>query len=183
VLDGLEIPYLVGGSLASSLYGIPRSTHDADVVADLAEEDVPRLIVSLRELFYLDEERITEAIRARTSFNLLHLATVVKVDIFVLRATVFARQEMIRRQTISLPGTGRHLVVASAEDTILQKLRWYEVGGRSSDQQWRDILGVLKVRASSLDRSYLDRWAQALDLGELLARATEDAGLPPSSAG
>ncbi len=175
VLETLEIPYLLGGSLASSLHGVPRSTVDADLVVDLKTRHIRPLVEALSASFYIDEERVADAVRRRVSFNIIHLATMAKVDLFVLRADPFARMEMGRRQRITLTGMGGgELSVATAEDTILQKLAWFRLGGGSSERQWNDILGVLKVRRGKLDLPYLEHWAAELELGDLLHRALDE---------
>ena len=177
MLEGLGIHYLLGGSLASSLHGIPRTTQDADLVAALEYRHVPFLVEALRDTFYIDADRIRDAIRRRASFNLVHLSTLTKVDIFVYKGDPFSRSEMGRRQQIELPGgEGSSLLVASAEDTVLQKLRWYVLGGGTSERQWNDILGVLKVRRASLDLPYLRHWAAELELTSLLEKALAEAG-------
>lgn len=175
VLDELEIPYLVGGSIASSLHGDPRSTQDADLVADLREEHVARLVSALGDRFYVDEERVRHAVRRRSSFNVIHLATMFKVDVFVLGDDPMSREEMARRERVDLPGGGGVLAVASPEDTVLQKLRWYRLGHGISDRQWRDLVGVLQVQADRLDRAYLARGAELLGVADLLERALREA--------
>lgn len=174
-LDELGVPYLVGGSIASSLHGVPRSTQDADLVADLREEHVPAFVASLEGRFYVDEERVRHAVRRRSSFNVIELSTLFKIDLFLLGDEPMARQEMARRERVALPGGGE-LEVASAEDTILQKLRWYHLGGSVSDRQWRDVLNVLEVQGERLDRAYLTQGAEELGLSALLERALGEAG-------
>jgi len=177
VLDDLGIPYLLGGSLASSLHGIPRSTEDADLVADLRPEHIDPLVAALRPSFYIDDERVADAIRRRASFNIIHLSTMIKVDLFVLKGDPLSRQEMDRRQRIQISGAeGMQLPVATAEDIILQKLAWFRLGGGVSERQWNDLLGVLKVRKGGLDLPYLERWAAELEVGDLLSRALGESG-------
>jgi hypothetical protein len=177
-LQVLEIPYLLGGSLASSFYGIPRATQDADIAADLAAHHVPPLVSMLRDRFYLDQERALQAVRRRTSFNLIHLGTNLKVDVFVLDDQAFSRSEMARRRSFPMSGdTNVTFQVASPEDVVLQKLRWFRLGGEVSQQQWSDLLGVLKVQRSRLDSDYLARWSAQLGVDDLLAKAVGEAGL------
>ena len=153
VLEELDVPYVVGGSLASSLHGIPRSTQDADLVAALRTEHIQPFIGRVEGTFYVSPERVEAAVRRRTSFNLIHLKTMIKVDLFVFSETPLARQEMARRQVLPIPGEPEaHLQIASPEDTILQKLLWYRKGGEVSERQWNDILGVIKVQGRALDR-------------------------------
>jgi len=178
VLEDLRIPYAVGGSLASSMHGIPRSTQDGDLVADLRAEHVQPFLAAVADIFYVSPERVFQAVQRRSSFNLVHLKTVIKVDVFVLKAEPLDLQEMARRQVLPVPGApGTTLQVASAEDTILQKLLWYEKGHRVSDRQWDDVLGVLKVQRTALDFDYLREWAQQAGVDDLLTKAFEDAGI------
>ncbi|MEE8584102.1 MAG: hypothetical protein V3T83_04550 [Acidobacteriota bacterium] len=177
VLKRLQVDYLIGGSLASSFHGIPRSTQDADLVADLRSAHISALSEALRDRFYLDEAGIREAVRRRSSFNLIYLKTMFKVDIFVLKDDPFSREEMRRRKQVTLDQIGgESLEVASAEDTILHKLAWYQLGGGVSDRQWNDLLGVLKVRRHDLSLDYLQRWSRHLGVHELLRKALQDAG-------
>ncbi|HEV8581271.1 MAG TPA: hypothetical protein VGX68_19575 [Thermoanaerobaculia bacterium] len=179
-LEDLQVPYAVGGSLASSLHGIPRSTQDGDLVADLRAEHVQPFLAAVADTFYVSPERVLQAVQRRSSFNLVHLKTMIKVDLFVLKAEPLSLQEMARRQVLSVPGEpGTTLHVASAEDTILQKLLLYEKGGRVSDRQWNDILGVLKVQRAELDFDYLKEWADRAGVDDLLRQAYEDAGVNP----
>jgi len=114
------------------------------------------------------------------SFNLIHLPTMLKVDVYVVWRTDFGRTQLARRQLKQIGQTApTNVFIASAEDTVLAKLDWYRQGGCVSGRQWRDVLGVLKVQAGSLDRAYLRDWAARLSLTELLRRAFDDAGLPP----
>lgn len=177
-LTALGVDYLVGGSLASSLHGIPRATQDVDVVAALRHEHVAPLVAALGREFYIDAEMIHDAIRHRSSFNVIFLESMFKVDVFVLGDTNAARLEMERRQSITVTSEPpRTLIVASPEDIVLQKLWWYKLGGGVSERQWNDVLGVLKVRGPLLDRAYLQRGAEEMTVDDLLFRALEDAGL------
>jgi hypothetical protein len=176
VLDSLRIPYLIGGSLASSLHGIPRATLDADLVIDLGLLHVEPLAASLKNDFYLDEDAMREAVRNRSSFNIIHLGTMFKVDMFVLKNDDFSRNEMSRREKAGLEEEiGRDLFVASAEDTLLHKLFWFQAGGGVSERQWRDALGILRVQGEKLDRGYLGRTAIKTGVKDLLERAFHEA--------
>jgi hypothetical protein len=178
VLEDLKVPYAVAGSLASSMHGIPRSTQDGDLVADLRVESAQPLTAALADIFYLSPERVLLAIRRRTSFNLVHLKTAIKVDVFLLKAEPLSLQEMLRRQSLPILGEpGTRLYIVSAEDIILQKLHWYQIGNGVSDQQWNDILGVMKVQGARLDFTYLKEWANRIEVNDLLRRAFDDAGV------
>ena len=177
IFDALDIPYLVGGSLASSVYGIPRATNDVDLVANVGQMHVRPLTKALEGDFYVAEELIVEAIRDRSSFNVIHLATMFKADIFVPREDTLSDEEMrrARTETIQVGDTSRAIRFASPEDTILQKLIWYRLGGGISEQQWSDIQGVLRIQGMSLDFDYLARSAAILNIADLLERARESA--------
>ena len=172
VLDSLRIPYLIGGSLASSLHGIPRATLDADLVVELSMPHVEPFTSALAKDFYMDTAAMREAIRNRSSFNLIHLQTLFKVDIYVLKDDDFSRNEMDRRERVGIEEeTGRDLFVASAEDTLLHKLFWFQAGGGVSERQWRDVMGILRVQGEKLDRAYLERIAKSTGVKGLLERA------------
>ena len=178
VCEQLGIRYLVGGSLASSLHGIPRSTQDVGLVLEIGQDDVTAFVNSLRDEFYLNEEAIREAIDRRASFNLIDLRSYFKADVFVARDDEPARLQMARSQRYSLgEGSGRELVVASPEDVIAQKLYWFQLGDRVSERQWLDALGVLKVAGNHLDLEYLRRVSSMLGVAALLAAAAREAGL------
>lgn len=176
-LEVLGLDYLIGGSLASSLHGIPRSTQDADLLVDLPSARVAELVAALEGRFYVDEERVHEAVSREASFNVIHLATMFKVDLFVLGQDPLGRSEMRRRERhrIGEPPEAEAFV-ATAEDTVLQKLLWYRLGSRVSDRQWLDIIGVLQVQGERLDQRYLGRWARGLGLESLLQEALLEAG-------
>jgi hypothetical protein len=181
-LEAAEAPFLVGGSLASSLQGIPRSTQDADLVADLAMEGVARFVEALGDGFYADEQRIRDGVERLASFNVIDLRNGFKADIYLAARDAFSREQFERRQSIEI-APGRSLPFASPEDVVLQKLRWYRLGGGVSERQWLDALGVLKVQGERIDLAYLVRWADTLELTDLLHRALAEAGIGPLAPG
>jgi hypothetical protein len=176
----LRIPYFLGGSMASSVHGIYRATADADFVAAVGPHQAEPLVRLLQPAFYADVEAIRTAATSSRSFNVIHLDTMFKVDVFVVSTDPFQRMQMRRRVLQpTVPDGQTSIYVASPEDTVLAKLQWYRQGGNVSDRQWNDVLGVLKVQGPALDRAYLKEWARELGLTELLHRAVDDAGLPP----
>lgn len=175
-LDSCGVRYLVGGSLASSISGEPRSTLDVDLVVALAEMDVPRLVEALGSEFHVDPESLRRAVRAKSSANLVHFATSIKVDLFILGGSPIDEEQMNRRQRLKVAtDPDRYLYFYTPEDILLQKLRWYRMGNEISDRQWRDILGIVLVQGDSLDEEYLQRGARELDVSDLLVRALDEA--------
>jgi hypothetical protein len=175
LFDRLDVPYLIGGSIASMIHGVIRTTLDADIVADLREDQVESFAGALADEFYLDADSIHDAIRRRRCFNIIHLATMIKVDIFIPEWDDFHREEFKRRQRLAISTTPERMVcVASIEDTILAKLTWFRLGGQVSDRQWRDVIELLKMHGEKLDRSYLDEWAADLQVRDLLERALQE---------
>ena len=175
ILESMQVRYFIGGSIASTLYGMVRTTQDSDIVANLRQEHVTTFCSALGGEFYIDQEMISQAIVQNSSFNIIHRESFFKVDIFIPKAEPFVEQQMTRaiRQTLSIdpPVVAQ---VATAEDTLLAKLSWYRLGGEVSERQWRDVLGILEVQADLLDLDYMHRWAQELMVNELLERALAD---------
>jgi len=178
VLEGLGIRYLIGGSLASTIYGMVRMTQDSDIIADLKLEQVNPFIAALIKDFYLDEEMIYQAIAQRSSFNLLHRTSFFKVDIFIPKTRPFTEQQFARarRQVLWLEPPVEAFV-SSPEDTLLAKLEWYRMGGDVSDRQWRDVLGIIEVQGAALDLVYLRQWAMDLEIADLLESELQEGTL------
>ena len=173
VLEQIGIPYALGGSLASSVHGVMRSTLDVDIVTDMRLEHIPALVAALSKEFYADDEMMKDAIQHHSSFNLIHYETAFKVDIFIRKLRAFDQMQLARRiKAVIATEPDQSVYVISPEDTILSKLEWYRMGGEVSDRQWRDILGVIKTQAEALDRDYLQEWAKELKVADLLERAS-----------
>jgi hypothetical protein len=174
-LDDLRIPFLVGGSLASSIFGEPRLTRDIDLVVELPDDRVAALAGALEPDFYVSLEAMREAVAEARSFNAVHLATTIKVDFFVRGPRPFDLEEFRRRRPIEI-ARGPLLVVPvkSIEDSVLRKLRWYRDGGEAASQQWRDVIALLALNAPTLDEPHLDFWAAELGVSDLLARARRE---------
>lgn len=170
--DALGIEWAVGGSLASAAYGEPRATNDVDVIATLSEDAARRLATILGPDFYCSAEAAVEAAQRRDSFNIIDQRSFLKVDVFVPPAGPLGVGQLARRRRLVLVGAVE-VPVLGPEDVVLQKLRWYRMGGGVSERQWRDLVQVM--RASELDDAYLDEVAASTGLAALLARAREDA--------
>jgi hypothetical protein len=179
VLGDLGVRHFVGGSIASSAHGVARASVDGDVVAELGFAHVAPLVAALRDTYYVPEERIRDAVARKASFNLIHLESMLKVDVFVSQDRPFDRRAFERSRPASLGGSGgATLPVSSAEDVVLAKLEWYRKRGETSERQWSDVIGVLQVTGSALDLPYLRHGAVELGVGDLLQRAFEEADLP-----
>lgn len=163
------ISFFVTGSFASGLHGEFRATNDIDLVADIRPTDLGSLIDALSAEFVADEDQARAALATSTSFNLIHRATYLKVDVFS-PGSDFDRTAMTRAEMIVIPGAIEPLPVATTEDILLAKLRWYRLGGEESEVQRRDIRGLIALNGESLDGAYLERWARALDVADLLVR-------------
>jgi hypothetical protein len=172
VFEAMGIPYHVGGSWASSIHGVPRQTLDIDLVVDLSASRVPRLVDRLERGYYIDADAVRDAIERRSSFNVIHLPSGFKVDVFTVGESEFDRVEFERRQEQQiLEHPPRRVFVKSPEDIVLRKLQWFRAGGDISDRQWTDAVGVLKVQGDRLDLEHLRRWAEHLEITDLLEKA------------
>ncbi len=174
-LDQLGIPYVLVGSFASSIHGMYRSTADIDILADIKTEQVHPLYEALRDSFYVDKHVMRDAVTKRRSFNAIHFDCVFKVDFFVAKSDDFTLAQLDRRQLRRIsPDRDGAVYVATAEDTILAKLRWYQAGNETSNNQWNDVLGILGTSTHTLDFDYLRNWAEKFDIADLLEKAIDD---------
>ena len=171
ILDELGIPYALGGSLASSFIGEPRSTVDVDIAIDLDPAAADRLLDRVGAEFYVPLTAARVAIAAHSSFNAVDVEHGLKIDLFVLGGGMLDRRQIERRVFVTVPGVGRAIAVTSPEDQVLRKLDWYRQGGGMSEHQWRDVLGILRVHGSAMDLDDLQDAAESLGLGALLAEA------------
>lgn len=176
VLESLNVTYLIGGSLASTLHGMVRTTQDSDIIADLQPEHIHPFVQNLQGEFYIDNEMIVNAVARRSSFNIIHRDSMFKVDVFIPHWRSFERMQFARaRREILSKEPEAQALVSTPEDVILSKLEWYRLGGEVSERQWRDVLGVVVVQAGALDLDYLHHMAKELNVEDLLDRALSDA--------
>lgn len=174
VFDRLQVPWVLGGSLASSLVGEPRSTLDIDVAVRLSESQVSGLLDAVEDDYYVSEVAVHGAIEQHGSFNLVHLASATKIDIFVLGPDPLDVRQMDRRERVEI-APGRSVWVGAADDQVLRKLWWFRLGGEVSERQWRDVVTILEVQGSRLDHGSLLDVARSVGLADLVERAIADA--------
>jgi hypothetical protein len=172
ILQSLDIRFFVGGSVASSYHGAARSTMDVDLVANLQPAKIQPFVSRLdSEDYYVNQSAIEDAVKRASCFNVIHLASSFKVDIFILKNREFDKSSMKRAR----PGkvdlqSGFEVPIASAEDTILSKLEWYRLGNEVSERQWDDVTRVMKILGQAADRDYLERNATDLGVADLLEK-------------
>ena len=176
--EQLSISYYIGGSVASSIYGMARATMDIDIVADIKKHHVPKLKEKLDKKYYIDEDMILDAIQTTSSFNLIHFDTALKIDIFIYRDEPHQRKAIERKVKDQLDEElDFEYYFLAPEDIIIAKLQWFEQGNRVSERQWFDITGVIKVQGENLDIRYLKTWSKKLGLFSLLQKAFSECGI------
>ena len=163
-LEECGIPYMITGSFASNIHGLPRATQDADVIIEVEPGTLERFLESLGPAFYRSMEAAMDALSREQMFNVVHLETGFKVDPIVRKSRPFSIIEFSRRQPAFYLGENRWF--ATAEDTILAKLEWSKMA--ISERQFSDALNVAKLQGENLDRAYLGKWAIELEILDLL---------------
>jgi hypothetical protein len=178
-LEAAGAPYRIGGSVASSVHGIARATLDVALVTELGPDQVDAFMRGLGDGYYVDRDMILDAMRRRSCFNVIHLETMIKVDVFVVKDDPFHRESFRRAVLDTLEDVegARTFHISTPEDIILHKLVWFRMGDGVSERQWRDAVGVIKVQGDALDLGYLRLWAPDLHVADLLDRALSEGGL------
>ena len=177
LLASQRIPYYVGGSLASSIYGMPQLMRDLDVVADLQAIHIPLLIPLLQESYYANAQEMYDAAQQHTFFSIYHLDTLLKIDVVIPENSLFEEGVYNRLQWQRLDELSYQIPLPSSEDIVLIKLVLHKEYEIFPDDQWNDILGVLKVQRPNLDVAYLEKWALHFKVTQLLEQALVDAGV------
>lgn len=165
--EELGIQYFVTGAVAAIAYGEPRLTNDIDIVADLGEDDIPKLKACYPEPeFYFDEPSAKRALNSRSQFNIIHPESGLKIDVMISRGDEFD-QGRFRRARRLRPLEDTEVAFASPEDVILKKMAFYREG--RSEKHLRDIAGILKISSDVIDLTYIESWAKKLGLEEIWA--------------
>jgi hypothetical protein len=176
-LHHLRVRYYVCGAVACCYYGMVRSTTDIDIVAQLSPRHLAPLVDELHgEYFFVSMRAILDAIAKQSCFNLIHLSTTLKVDVFPLKNRPYDRNVMdrVREKPCHEIAPIPRLSLPAPEDAILAKLERCHQGGETPERHWFDVVGVMKVSGPTLDRAYLDRWAGELGVADLLAKAWKE---------
>jgi hypothetical protein len=175
ILNQLNIAYMLTGSVASSFYGEPRSTHDIDFVAVILPHDAKKLAKSFDpNRYYISEENIQEAIAQKTPFNLIDSHTGLKADFWPLKSDSFHQTCFDRRKKCKIFGIDTY--IATPEDLILTKLEWCKLSG-GSEMQFKDALGIYEVQRKDLDLEYICKWSGHLGVKDLVDKLIEKSTL------
>jgi hypothetical protein len=167
----LGVAHYVGGSVASTFHGAIRSTMDVDLVCDLPADKVDEFLTAFHDDFYVSGPAVREAVKRRSCFNVIHLPTSFKVDVFVSRDRLFDRSAMSRATPHTLGESDGFVVpIATAEDSIIAKLEWFRLGNEASERQWDDVSRLMKLHRGTLDEAYMRRMAKSVGVGDLLDR-------------
>lgn len=169
--ESVGIPHCIGGSVASSFHGAARSTMDVDLLCEITVDVIPQFLNCFDHNFYVSESAVREAVQRKSCFNLIHLPTSFKIDIFVSEGRPFDQIRM-QRATQEELGTGNTLSVTmtSAEDSVISKLEWYRKGNETSERQWDDVSRLVRLLGDSADVAYLKEAAESVGVHDLLSR-------------
>ena len=164
ILEKLNIPYMIGGSVAAIAYGEARLTLDMDVVVDMNEDQARQFAGSFGQEYYINLDSILDAIKNHGHFNIIQSEKGVKVDFYLLKDEAFDQEEFSRKRKEAFDEQ-KQAVFASPEDVILKKLEWYKMG--ESQKHLDDIKGILKLSSSKLDLLYIDKWAVKIGVQDI----------------
>lgn len=175
--DGLGVRYYIGGSVASTMHGAIRSTMDVDVVCDLRADQVEPFLAAFKGDVYVSRAAVWQAVEKRSCFNVIHLPTAYKVDVFVSRGRPFDVAAMERASPLPLAaGRETRLPVATPEDSIVAKLEWFRLSDETSERQWQDVFRLVALHGDVLDRAYMRHMAESVGVADLLDRLLQSAG-------
>lgn len=171
-LERNKIPYMITGAWSVIYYARPRASHDIDFVVELEKKDIPRVLQSFKELspeYLIEGNSIKDAVTKKDIFNIIHLPTMLKLDFWLLTDDPFDQSRFARRQKVKI--LGQQMTIASLEDTILQKLKWYNLG--KIEKHLIDAAFVFQIQKKNLNRRYLKKWARKLKLEKYFRQLKE----------
>jgi hypothetical protein len=172
-LETHEVPYMLTGSLASSMYGVPRATNDIDVVISPTRDQLLRIVQLFQRVgLTVHAETALNAYSNRTQFNVIDFPKGLKVDLILRKDRQFSIGEFERRETHEIEGM--RLTLATPEDVLIAKLEWSKSG--DSVRQLEDAAGILTVQRETLDLHYVEEWVAELGLKEQWRALQELAG-------
>lgn len=176
LFEKIGIPYYIGGSIASSILGLSRTTMDVDIVSAITLDKIDDIYKDLRDKYYIDKEMISEAIKNHSSFNIIHFESMFKIDIFILKDRDYDKECFLRktRDNLKIGENKLEIFISSPEDIILNKLEWFKSGFEASERQLKDVKGVMKVQGKNLDFEYLKKWSLKLGINNLLEKALKE---------
>lgn len=172
ILKECKIEYMITGSFASNIHGIPRATFDADIVISPDAKKLGKFIERIKDDFYVNVDMVKRAIQEKRIFNVIHFDTGFKIDFIIKKDGEYYENEFRRRKPFKL--RGKKYFFASPEDTILAKLIWTKKSG--SEKQFNDALGIIKIQKERLDYAYLKKWANTLSITQLLDKLLKESG-------
>ncbi|HXG10632.1 MAG TPA: hypothetical protein VNK04_12795 [Gemmataceae bacterium] len=164
-LEKTGLPYALTGSIASNFWGIPRTTHDVDVVVVLSAADVPRVVAAFGDCYYVSEPAVRDAVSQNSMFNVIDFSTSLKADLWVTGNQPFNQSMLARRCRVEIV-PGQEGYIGSPEDVLLHKLVWHTI--TPSERQLADAAGIAAVQTGKLDLDYMRRWAAQQGTADLL---------------
>ena len=163
-INKLDIPYMLTGGVAVIFYGKPRMTHDIDVVVEIDQTHIPKIIKLFKKEFYVSEEAINESVMHKSMFNIINLDSGIKIDFWIRNDNEYDIERFNRRQKYMI--SGNEIFFSSPEDIILKKLLWYK--DSQIDKHLDDTFGILQIQNENLDYKYIKKWSTKLSVSNLL---------------
>lgn len=164
-LEKNKIPYMITGAWSAIFYGRPRASHDIDFVVELQPAEAQKFLAATKKLsadFSVQPEDVRDALLHKSIFNMVYLPTYLKLDFWLLKDDEFDQSRFSRRRPVEI--LGQLMMMASAEDTILQKLKWYQMG--KIEKHLVDAAFVYQIQLKNLDQKYLSLWVRKLKVGK-----------------
>ncbi len=170
-LNSLGVPYMITGAYAVSYFGLPRATHDLDIVVGIKSIDIDKICRKFAKGYIVDKDMVENAVQYRTHFSIIHNKSDLKIDLWILKETSGEKKKFVRRKKVSLFGVSTYII--SAEDMVLTKLEWFK---RSKNtKHLDDVVGIIKVQARKLDKAYIKRTLEKLGIKKYWDMAVEKA--------